>query len=154
MSLSRSASPAPGGGWSSPGLNTNGSGRASPAQPSFSGNGDKVTWESARLKTRGVAGYPSFSTQNSGFLSRHMRRISQSLPTFQTGPDRFAEKEKPGRARWNVPLPGRLRGIMARMGRKWKIRMLLAAILLFCYTIFWVTRRSCPRSPRWCGPFD
>ncbi|KAK7747681.1 alpha-1,6-mannosyltransferase [Diatrype stigma] len=102
MSLSRSPSPVPGGGWSSPGLNLNPSGRSSPAKASFSGpNNGNVTWESARLKTQGVAGYPSFSTQNQGFFTRHMRRISRSLPTFNTDvPGKYAEKEKLGRGRW------------------------------------------------------
>ncbi|RYP71551.1 hypothetical protein DL770_008117 [Monosporascus sp. CRB-9-2] len=85
MSLSRSPSPVPGGGWSSPGLNINSSGRSSPAKASFSGpNNGHVTWESARLKSQGVTGYPSFSTQNQGFFTRHMRRISRSLPSFNT----------------------------------------------------------------------
>ncbi|KAI1485465.1 galactosyl transferase GMA12/MNN10 family protein [Biscogniauxia mediterranea] len=141
MSLSRSPSPVPGGGWSSPGLNISNSGRSSPAKMSFAGpNSGTVTWESARLKSQGVNGYPSFATHNQGFFTRHMRRISSSLPTFNMGADdKYAEKEKLGRNRWRLPLLGRLRAITARMGRKWKIRALIAALVLACYLLFYIT---------------
>lgn len=145
MPLSRSPSPIPGGGWSSPGLNINSSGQSSPAVASFSGpNGGNVTWESARLKSQGVSGYPSFSTQNQGFFTRHMRRISRSLPTFRVSPDQYGEKEKQVRSKWNAPMLDRVRGIAARIGRKWKIRMVMAAVILFCYLLFWLTRKSSP----------
>jgi mannan polymerase II complex MNN10 subunit len=142
MSLSRSPSPVPGGGWSSPGLNVNSSGRSSPEKSAF-GNGSGVTWESARLKSQGVSGYPSFSTQNQGFFTRHMRRISSSLPTFHAlgDDDRYAEK-KLGRSRWNkIPLLGRLRNGYARVSKKTKMRLMILAILLLCYILFWVTRK-------------
>ncbi|KAI1845245.1 hypothetical protein JX265_005400 [Neoarthrinium moseri] len=142
MSLSRSPSPVPGGGWSSPGLNINGSGRSSPAKSSFSGNGNNVTWESARLKSQGVAGYPSFSTQNQGFFTRHMRRISSSLPSFHAKhDDRYVEKDKAvtrgicGR----IPLVGRIRNTMTRMSRKNKTRMLLLGLILLLWGLFWIT---------------
>ncbi|KAH6660033.1 galactosyl transferase GMA12/MNN10 family protein [Truncatella angustata] len=138
MSLSRSPSPVPGGGWSSPGLDINTSGRSSPARGP-AGNGHNVTWESARLKSQGVSGYPSFSTQNQGFFQRHMRRISSSLPTFATNHDYYAEKEKPARRNWNVPLAGRLRAITTRMSRKSKTRLAILGILLLCYMLFWIT---------------
>ncbi|KAL2258790.1 hypothetical protein VTK26DRAFT_7755 [Humicola hyalothermophila] len=101
-------------------------------------------WESSRSKRvggrGGGAGYPSFSTQReAGFFGRHMRKLSSSLPRFNASPY-FAEKEKLGRGRWsvnNVPLVGRIRGIMARMGRKMKIRlMVLLMILLSIYTFY------------------
>ncbi|KAI0135408.1 glycosyltransferase family 34 protein [Daldinia grandis] len=141
MSLSRSPSPVPGGGWSSPGLNINTSGRSSPAKASFSGpNGGGVTWESARLKTQGVASYPSFSTHNQGFFTRHMRRISSSLPSFNTATDeRYAEKEKLGRGRWKVPLLGKIRAATTRISRKWKIRTAIVLLLLACYILFYIT---------------
>ncbi|KAK9770645.1 putative Galactosyl transferase GMA12/MNN10 family protein [Seiridium cardinale] len=141
MSLSRSPSPVPGGGWSSPGLDINTSGRSTPARGP-AGNGNNVTWESARLKSQGVSGYPSFSTQNQGFFTRHMRRISSSLPTFAANhDDRYVEKEKSGRGRWNVPLVGRIRGTSARMSRKSKTRLMILGILLLCYLLFWITRK-------------
>lgn len=106
-----------------------------------------------------VGGYPSFSTQNSGFFVRHMRRLSSGLPRFS--PDStYAQKEKLGRGRgqWaarNVPLVGRLRSIFGRMGRKLKVRLLIVAILLLCLTIFYNSRglpniwaRLPPQRPR------
>lgn len=154
MSLSRSPSPVPGGGWSSPGLNINSSGRSSPIKASTS-SGTPVIWESARLKTMGgvasTSGYPSFSTHNQGFFTRHMRKLSSSLPRFATtspsgvGAHHYAEKEKLGRGRWsgqNVPFLGRVKGIVARMGRKMKIRLLICLVLLLSVIIFYNTRSS------------
>jgi len=96
------------------------------------------------MRSAGLSGYPSFSTQNQGFFTRHMRRISSSLPRFSSNVP-YAEKEKLGRGRWsihNIPLLGRAKGILARMGRKMKIRMLICLILLFCVLLFYITRRS------------
>ena len=144
MSLSRSPSPVPGGGWSSPGLNIN-SGRSSPAK-GYSGsgsNGNPAVWESARLKNMGSGGYPSFSTQHQGFFTRHMRRISSSLPRFASN-SHYAEKEKLQRGRWsiqNVPILGRLKNVAGRMGRKLKIRLLIGFIILFCIWIFYNSRQ-------------
>ncbi|KAI0189411.1 galactosyl transferase GMA12/MNN10 family protein [Xylaria flabelliformis] len=144
MSLSRSPSPIPGGGWSSPGLDIASSGRSSPAKMTFSGSSNgAVSWESARMKSRGVAGYPSFSTQNQGFFTRHMRRISSSLPSFSVKKDDDTEKDKTRPAQWKIPvigpLVGRARTFVAQMSRKWKVRALIAMILLACYILFYIT---------------
>lgn len=143
MSLSRSPSPVPGGGWSSPGL-INTSGRSSPNRGYAASNGTPVMWESARMKKAGDSPYPSFSTQNKSFFSRHMRRLSSSLPRFQSSQP-YAEKEKLGRGQWSaqsIPLLGRLKGIMARMGRKMKIRLLILFSCLLSIIIFYNTRKS------------
>jgi len=148
MSLSRSPSPVPGGGWASPGLNI--SGRSSPAKGYSSSNAAPGMWESSRLKNSGPSGYPSFSTQNQGFFTRHMRRISSSLPRFHANSQHYAEKEKLGRGRWsvqNVPLLGRLKGILARMGRKLRLRLFLALLAFVTVIIFYNSRRS-PPSPK------
>lgn len=112
-------------------------------------------WESARLKRAGNSGYPSFSTQNKGFFTRHMRRISSSLPRFANA-HQYAEKEKdkPVRAPWsvqNLPLLGRLRGIMARMGRKMKMRLLFLFLLVMAVVLFYTTRECGPtnKNPHW-----
>ncbi|KAI1828117.1 galactosyl transferase GMA12/MNN10 family-domain-containing protein [Xylaria intraflava] len=143
MFLSRSPSPIPGGGWSSPGLDITSSGRSSPAKMAFSdSNAGAVTWESARKKSRGVAGYPSFSTQNQGFFTRHMRRISGSLPSFTVDGDkdmRRTEKGKPVRTSWRIPLLWRVQNFVSRMSRKWKIRAIIALVLLACYILFYIT---------------
>lgn len=148
MSLSRSPSPLPAGGWSSPGLDTNASGRSSPSTAFPGSNGNQVVWESARIKNMGNGGYPSFATQNQGFFTRHMRRISNSLPQFNTS-THYAEKEKLQRGKWapaqSVPLYGRIRNILARMGRKSKLRVLFVLLLLLAILIFYQSR-TCPSS--------
>lgn len=91
-----------------------------------------------------AGGYPSFSTHNQGFFTRHMRGLSSSLPRFGSS-THYAEKEKLGRGRWsaqNVPLLGRVRRIMARMGRKMKLRLLVVLLLLISVIIFFNSRSS------------
>ncbi|CAM1505597.1 Fc.00g112340.m01.CDS01 [Cosmosporella sp. VM-42] len=136
MTLSRSPSPVPGGGWSSPGLNIN-SGRSSPANI----GGGSVAWESSKMRKPGANGYPSFSTQNQGFFTRHMRRISSSLPRFTSHGDvPYAEKEKLGRGRWwgdRIPLAGRIRIIYGRIGRKWKVRVLMLLLIFLSIIVFY-----------------
>lgn len=150
MSLSRSPSPRPGGGWASPGLNSpyaNVSGRSSPAQGYRGSNGgNSVTWESAKAKSDGINGYPSFSTQNNGFFNRHYRTISNSLPHFNLGSDKsYAEKEKLGRGRWMGDKGSRMdrvRSLVRRVSRKMKLRYLVVLALITMYILFYVTRKS------------
>ncbi|KAF4490545.1 putative alpha-1,6-mannosyltransferase MNN10 [Colletotrichum fructicola Nara gc5] len=142
MSLSRSPSPIPGGGWASPGLTINTSGRTTPSKGFSASNGASTPWDTAKMRSpSGMNGYPSFSTQNQGFFTRHMRRISSSLPRFNNQTP-YAEKEKLGRPQWGaqkVPLTGRIRSVFARMGRKMKVRLLLLFVLLLSITIFYTT---------------
>ncbi|KAG5915178.1 hypothetical protein E4U42_000109 [Claviceps africana] len=138
MSLSRSPSPVPGGGWSSPGLNIH-SGRESPANAASS---NSASWESAKMRHLTPKGYPSFSTHNQGFFTRHMRQLSSSLPRFASnGSDQSSDdKQRLGRGRWstqNIPLVGRIRSVFGRMGRKLKIRLLICLGLLFCLYVFY-----------------
>ncbi|KAG6008602.1 hypothetical protein E4U21_004242 [Claviceps maximensis] len=138
MSLSRSPSPVPGGGWSSPGLNIN-SGRSSPANAASS---NSASWESAKMRHLNPSSYPSFSTHNQGFFTRHMRQLSSSLPRFSSNANdqRFEGKQRLGRGRWlgqNIPLVGRIRSIFGRMGRKLKIRLLIGLVLLLGLYIFY-----------------
>lgn len=146
MSLSRSPSPGPGGGWSSPGLNINTSGRSSPAT-AFSGpNGNQVMWESTRVKNIGKSGYPAFSTQNQGFFTRHMRRISSSLPRFKSN-THYAEKEKLQRGQWSAAQPGsvygRVRNILGRIGRKAKLRIFVGFLLFLAICLLHQSRMFC-----------
>ncbi|TVY81405.1 putative alpha-1,6-mannosyltransferase MNN10 [Lachnellula suecica] len=148
MSLSRSPSPRPGGGWASPGLNSphlDGSGRSSPAK-GYRGNGaagsNTVTWESAKAKSEGVNGYPSFSTQNNGFFKRHLRTFSNSLPRFDMGmgPEKsYAEKEKLGRGRWNGRRMARLRNFVGRISRKTRLRLLAILAVIIMIILFYQT---------------
>ena len=152
MSLSRSPSPRPGGGWSSPGLANpyaTVSGRSSPAKTyGLNAGTNTVTWESAKAKSNGVNGYPSFSTQGPGFFNRHMRTLSASLPRFNTGPEKtYAEKEKLGRGRW-MPRDGtklaKLRILILETSRKAKIRLLIVTAFIFMIILFYMTRKVSP----------
>jgi mannan polymerase II complex MNN10 subunit len=149
MSLSRSPSPQPGGGWASPGLTTpfgEGSGTTTPRTTYRAHDGSSVSWESAKAKSEGVSGYPSFSTHNNGFFNRHYRKISSSLPRFNMGSDKsYAEKEKLGRGRWSVRGAGklaRLRSLVRRANRKTKIRFLIGLALVALYFIWSMSRKK------------
>jgi mannan polymerase II complex MNN10 subunit len=148
MSLSRSPSPVPGGGWASPGLNTDASGRSSPVKAISSSNGEQVTWEGVRQKTSGGSGYPAFQTQNKGYFTRHLRRLSSSLPRFSSNATsaQYGEKEKLGRGRWgdklsNFPLVGVAKSVLGRMGRKLKLRLLLCIAIISVIWVFYNSRK-------------
>lgn len=161
MSLSRSPSPNRGGGWSSPGLinpHDNPSGRSTPrrvygGEHPFNADGgpshSNVTWASAKARSEEVNGYPSFSTRNQGFFSRHARQISRSLPSFTARPRKYGEKEKLGRGRYNE---GKIRRFAAHFGRIiWRLRLRLLIVLTFVLSIilFYVTRK--PRMFTFCA---
>jgi mannan polymerase II complex MNN10 subunit len=130
MTLSRSPSPVPGSTWSSPGLNSNHSGRSTPSQPAAS----PLPWEASKMRGLGITSYPSEPAQSQGFFRRHMRGLSSSLPRF--APTRHAamiEKEEAlnrrYRAKFGGTLSSRLRRVSTRMGSKLRQRLLLGLIL-------------------------
>ncbi len=105
---------------------------------------DDNKWASAKARSEEVNGYPSFSTRNQGFFSRHARKISTSLPTFSMGGRRdFSDKEKLGRGRW-PPINGSRTGrFFSTLGRLiWRLRLRLGIVLCFMLAIilFYVTR--------------
>ena len=121
-----------------------------------SGQGS-VTWASAKAKSKEVNGYPAFSTRQtesgaSGFFVRHARRISSGfgLPRFNIGSSgrgSWAEREKlgrgrsyPGGSRWD-----KVRTFAGSVGRRMRIRLLIALVVLVGFIIFNVTRK-CWRS--------
>jgi len=130
MSLSRSPSPHPGGGWSSPGL-TPGSGSSTPRgySPSPASLAPGISWAAAKAKRDEVHGYPSFSTRNSGFFSRQKRRISARLPSFR---GKHGYVDSYGHAH---RAHGRPFGILLRRGRS---RFFFGLFLLWIgYLCFW-----------------
>ncbi|KAL8714386.1 MAG: hypothetical protein Q9220_001719 [cf. Caloplaca sp. 1 TL-2023] len=147
MSLSRSPSPNKGGGWSSPGLTTNFdtlSGRSTPRkaygdlQANGNVNGSGVSWATAKARSEEVNRYPSFSSKNTGFFSRHARQISRSLPSFVRG----AEKEKLGRGRWypnNKSKAGRFLGFLGRTIWRLRLRLLVLLSIILATVVFYVT---------------
>lgn len=99
------------------------------------------------MRKHGLNGYPSFSTHNQGFFTRHMRRISSSLPRFNSGLGIYQEKDKPVRNQWpgqDIPILGRLirliSTIYGRMGRGVKRGLVFAIILTLCVIVFYTTR--------------
>lgn len=153
MSLSRSPSPQPGGGWASPGLSGSfgeGSGTTTPRNGYRNHEGPSVSWESAKAKTEGVNGYPSFATRHNGFFNRHYRKISSSLPHFNMAPDKsYAEKEKLGRGRWSARGGSkieRLQNVVRQANRKTKIRFLIGLGLFFLFLLYQMTRKAIPPS--------
>lgn len=151
MSLSRSPSPRRGGGWASPGLTTpydNINGRASP-RPGFNefaftaglSNSDE-TWASAKAKSEEINGYPSFSTQNNGFFSRHARQLSRRLPSFNFGETKdYAEKEKFGRGRWASGRGSKIAPYLGRTIWRMRLRLLMILALILAFVLFYVTRK-------------
>jgi hypothetical protein len=80
-------------------------------------------------------GYAAFSPRNQGFLGRHFRRISTSLPFS------YAEKEKLGRGRFQG---SKVAQILNRIGRNiWRLRkpVGLVLFLLLSFILFYVTRK-------------
>lgn len=158
MSLSRSPSPRRGGGWSSPGLTSpydNVSGKSSPRktygdiQMNGSISSDDSKWASAKARSEEINGYPSFSTRNQGFFSRHARKISTSLPTFSMGGRRdFSDKEKLGRGRWPPTNGSKATRFLSTLGRMiWRLRLRLGIVLglILAIILFYVTRECHPR---------
>ncbi|KAJ5344689.1 hypothetical protein N7452_002693 [Penicillium brevicompactum] len=145
MALSRSPSPRPGGGWSSPGL-ISGSDTATPG--TFSPNG--ISWATARAKSDEVRGYPSFSTRNSGFFSRQRQKIFARLPgLWRRSSHEYSDKDDHGPKWRRADTSGRgffgFSGLFVRRGR---FRLLLLLLMvwigyLFCWsTIVQLYRRS------------
>lgn len=146
MSLTRSPSPRPGGGWLSTGLNP-GSGRSTP-QNSLHPPSQSDPWLAAKAKSDEIRGYPSFSTKNNGFFSRSRNRISSTLPKFRASsrsPKGYSEKDGSpyGYGRnWRPMWLGR-----AVMRRR-RSRILLALMLfLVGYVLFWTCELFLVRIP-------
>ncbi|KAL9083731.1 MAG: hypothetical protein Q9165_008397 [Trypethelium subeluteriae] len=139
MSLSRSPSPQPSGGWHSPALaSSQFDGIASSTSPSprhygsdymnggTGSSGSNVTWASAQARSANVK-----HSQSQGFF-RHFRRLSSSLPRFShQSSTHYAEKEKLGRGRLNAD-NGAVRALYRRtsfLGGGSKFVVILAANL-------------------------
>lgn len=152
MSLSRSPSPRRGGGWATPGLTTpydSINGRASPRQGygeshfSPEASGSNVTWASAKARSEEVNGYPSFSTQNNGFFSRHARQLSRRLPSFHLGGRKdYGEKEKLGRGRWPSTSGSKIAPYIGRTIWRMRLRIMLMFAFVMAFVLFYVTRKS------------
>lgn len=150
MSLSRSPSPRPTGGWSSPGL-TDHSRHASPGKRPFETNGyesGEISWAAAKAKSDQVRNYPSFSTRNEGFFSRSRRKISSTLPRFNSfGANKkdWRESEKLGRGRWRPGGYGKWSSLKTFVGnflRKFRLFFILLAVIMVLTFFMSKTRES------------
>ena len=107
-----------------------------------------MTWASAQAKSDAVRGYPSFSTRNNGFFSRHGRKLSASLPRFNIGSRKdYREKEKLGRGRWSPNGGSRLARLKTLLGgilRRMKMRVLVLLLLTLSLLLFYLTRERSP----------
>nr|POF26131.1 putative alpha-1,6-mannosyltransferase mnn10 [Quercus suber] len=166
MSLDRSPSPHRGGGWSSPGLTTpvddrNGVPRSrgpSPSQAYGNANGGHgVTWATAKQRSERVNGYPSYQSQNQGFFARHMRKLSEQLPSFAHGgqEDRYTEKEKLGRGRTGNQLSRSWEWLHKTFGinlsRRRKYTALLVVLVLGLWILFHKPITLAYRRTAWLG---
>jgi mannan polymerase II complex MNN10 subunit len=145
MTLSRSPSPYPGRGWSSPGL-IPASGTASPNGPSpgalSPGTPGSISWAAAKAKSDEVRGYPSFSTRNSGFFSRQRHKISTRFPSFRRLSSReYVDKDDYSRE-WKRSGSGRgLLGALCIPIRRGRLRLLFALFLVWIgYLFFWTSK--------------
>jgi mannan polymerase II complex MNN10 subunit len=118
------------------------SGRSSPMRGYANGGANNVTWAAAQARSAEVKGYGAFAPRNNNFFNRHLRSISNSLPSFAPS---YAEKEKVSRGRWARFQRTRLGQVFAKVGRKmwrWRIPLFIVFALLWCYFLFYVTRKS------------
>ena len=118
------------------------SGGSSPAVGYAHANGRSktVTWSAA-----GANGGVSYPAKQPGFIGRHYRKLSGSLPRFRSwgnGRD-FAQKEKLGRGRWlsaNGNMRRNLTSIGARILRRMRLRFVVILAFLLAVFLFYVTR--------------
>ncbi|KIV92022.1 hypothetical protein PV10_06501 [Exophiala mesophila] len=135
MSLSRSPSPLPNGGWTS----KSHAARSSTPNGLYAGvngytNGDNQ-WAAAKARSAQVRGYPSIQTKNEGFFQRSKRRIS-TLPVFNSPytplSANWKDPEKLGRSRW-TPRGGssvsKLKTFVGNVLRKFKFFFIILSIV-------------------------
>lgn len=143
MSLSRSPSPKPNGGWSSQGLTDNRS--VSPARRAYETNGytdNNAQWAAAQARSNAVRGYPTIQTKNEGYFKRTRRKVSEKLPMFNTLSPQdkdWKDQEKLGRGRWPLKdTDGRFATFRTFLGnflRKFKFLFSILAVVAVVMTV-------------------
>lgn len=90
------------------------------------------------MRSSAASPYSASSRQSHGFISRHMRKLSSSLPHFTTHPldsplvtSYSAPQRQPSTA---TMLLDRLRSVYRRLGRKLRMRILLGFLLYLCFS--------------------
>ena len=152
MSIPSTPSPHLGETWSAEANGTEQGGSSGGSSPAVgyahaNGRSKTVTWSAAAAAVSGAGanGRVSYPANQPGFLGRHYRRFSGSLPRFRSwgnGRD-FAQKEKLGRGRW-LSADGNMRrnltSIGARILRRMRLRFVVVLAFLLAVFLFYVTR--------------
>lgn len=135
MSLSRSPSPLPNGGWTSRGLTDRSSTPNSIYSNAngFSNNDDQ--WAAAKARSVQIRGRPSIQTKNEGFFQRSKRKIS-TLPVFNSPytplSSNWKDPEKLGRSRWTPRGEGgisKLKTFIGNVLRKFKFFFIILSLV-------------------------
>lgn len=104
-----------------------------------------MSWASAKERSAKVTGYPAFSFQGQGFLGRHYRTLSATLPRFNRSSTRdFSEKDRLERGSGGVNAPRNLKRVVAVVCRQaWRLRLAFAVViaLVMATLLFYVTRK-------------
>lgn len=146
--ISRSPSPNPQAGWSTPGLSSPRRGHHSnTGTPTLSAS-HEVTWASAQARSAQINNFPRSPNSNSnlfglGLVGRVSRKVSDSLPLFgRDEEEQFSIKDK-----WTGPPRGGAgRGIKGWLGmvstrlRRMKLRNALILLAIFALFIFFHAR--------------
>jgi mannan polymerase II complex MNN10 subunit len=101
---------------------------------------NSISWPAAKAKGDQSRGYPSFSTRNEGFFSRSKRKISSTLPRFNsfgTNKKDWRDSEKLGRGRWYLLGGGgdgggrwpRLKTFIGNVLRKFRVLFVVLALI-------------------------
>lgn len=169
-SSTRTPSPLPTGRWSSAqgsSSSSSAAGRASTPNGlyaglnGYSGNHDDGQWAAAKARSAQVRGFPTIQTKNEGFFQRSRRKLTSTLPVFNSPYTPLSadwkDVEKLGRNRWS---PGRdnifsrTRTLVGNLLRKCKFLVVILALITittltmsqtsrcFFSFLFWV---CCPR---------
>lgn len=147
MSLSRSPSPQDDGGWATAGLSS-AYRKTTKSHQREDESGAGVTWASAQVRrdkvNRMARKGAGAGTEGMGFIRRHMRNISNSLPVFYQGidGDRLATKGK--RKDWSHPRLGASGSYANRLARLvWRLRLRLAVFfaLILMFILFRASRK-------------
>lgn len=152
MTLSRSPSPQPGGGWTTPGLaesihNDRNRSRSPAKKPYGDLQTHALSWEAAKAQSAQVKAYsPVLESHNRGFFKRHIRSLSSQLPQFyrRSSSAKHINTEKASRGglpqsreEWKSAAY-----VAWRISYRWRRQLLLLFSVIILTVLFYVTRES------------
>ena len=105
-----------------------------------------ISWAAAKANRDRISNYPSVTKRNEGFFSRSKRKISSTLPRFNSfaaNKKDWRESEKLGRGRW-YPRGGgrwpRLKTFAGNVLRKFRFFFVILAIIVVVTFVMSKTR--------------